>query len=68
MRLSPKERLRLIEEVWDSLASELASIPADGSELEELERRRARYLADPSSLRDWEELKSRLLRPRPDAH
>lgn len=62
MRLPPEERLKLIEEVWESLAANPASLPTSPSQLEELERRRARYLANPDSLIDWQEMKSRLLK------
>lgn len=62
MRLPPEERLKLIEEVWESLAANPASLPSSSSQLEELERRRERYLANPDSLIDWQEMKSRLLK------
>jgi putative addiction module component (TIGR02574 family) len=56
------ERLKLIEEVWESLAAEPASFPVANEELEELQRRRVRYRSDPASMTDWQEMKSRLLR------
>ena len=62
MRLPPEERLKLIEEVWASLAATPGSLPTPASQLEELERRRAHYLANPDSLIDWQEMKSRLLK------
>ncbi len=68
LRLSPAERLKLIEEIWESFASEPASFPLNGQELKELEARRQRYTTDPGSLVDWQELKSLLQRRRPDAH
>ena len=68
LRLPPEERLKLIEEVWESFATAPASFPVSGSDLEELERRRNRYAADPASLIDWQEMKSRLEQPRSDAH
>ena len=62
------ERLKLIEEVWDSLAADPAAFPATSQELEELERRRKRYVSNPDSLIDWQEMKARLFRRRDDAH
>ena len=62
LRLPPMERLKLIEDVWESLAAEPASFPVAAEELEELERRRQRYSFDSTSLVDWQELKSRLIR------
>jgi putative addiction module component (TIGR02574 family) len=58
LRLSPMERLKLIEEVWESLAAEPASFPVANEELEELQRRRGRYRSDPASMTDWQEMKS----------
>src|SRR5258708_7515575 len=59
LRLAPQERLRLIEEIWESLAAEPASLPVAAEQLEEMERRRDRYESDPASLIDWQELKSK---------
>jgi putative addiction module component (TIGR02574 family) len=62
LRLSPTERLKLIEEVWESLAADPASFPVSAEELDELQRRRDRYHSDSASLVDWHEMKSRLFR------
>ncbi len=67
LRLSPTERLKLIEEVWESLAADPASFPAATEELEELQRRRESYRSDPASLVDWQEMKSRVIQDG-DAH
>src|SRR5260370_25024746 len=67
LRLAPQERLKLIEEVWESLAAEPASLPVDAEQLDEMERRRSRYASDPASLIDCHELKTKLQR-RGDAH
>jgi putative addiction module component (TIGR02574 family) len=37
--LSPEERLRLIEELWDSLCDKQAAIPLTNAQREELDRR-----------------------------
>lgn len=37
--LSPEERLRLIEELWDSLSETSGSIPLTKAQREELDRR-----------------------------
>ena len=68
LRLSPQERLKLIEEVWDSLVADPNSLPTTAEELEEMERRRKRYTAYPASLTDWEDLKSELRLWRKNAH
>jgi putative addiction module component (TIGR02574 family) len=67
LRLPPIERLKLIEEVWESLAAEPASFPVATEELEELQRRRDHYRSDPASMVDWHEMKSRLIQDG-DAH
>ncbi len=68
LRLPPEQRLKLIEQLWESLVASPASLPVSDSDLKELERRRKRYRADPASLIDWQELKSRLAKPPGDAH
>lgn len=37
--LSPEERLRMIEELWDSLSEQSGSVPLTDSQREELDRR-----------------------------
>ena len=37
--LSPEERLRLIEELWDSLSEEPGAVPLTNAQREELDRR-----------------------------
>jgi putative addiction module component (TIGR02574 family) len=68
LRLPPEERLKLIGEVWNSFVSDPASLPATSEEIEEMERRRKQYEAEPNSLTDWEELKAQLRLGRDDAH
>jgi putative addiction module component (TIGR02574 family) len=38
-KLSPEERLQLIDEIWDSLSTDPASIPVTDAQREELDRR-----------------------------
>src|SRR3989442_6893439 len=67
LRLPPEERLKLLEEIWNSFAAEPASLPVSAGEIEELERRRKHYVSNPDSLVDWRELKIRLQQRRKDA-
>ena len=60
LRLSAIDRLKLIEEVWDSLSAEPAKLPVSDAEIDELERRRKRYMTDPNSLIDWKALKQQI--------
>ena len=55
-RLSAADRLRLIEEIWDSLSE----LPIPESHREELDRRLADCEANPAAGSPWEEVKSRL--------
>jgi putative addiction module component (TIGR02574 family) len=57
-RLTVEHKLRLISEIWDSLAQESVPIPA--SHCEELDRRLAAADADPTASRPWEEVRARL--------
>ena len=62
MRLPPQERLRLVEDIWDSLATSPADIPVPDWHREELDRR----LDDPSehATLSWDDVKARL-KPKP---
>ena len=66
LQLPPEERLKLIDELWSSLAEQPESLPVDSSELRELAARRERYRANPASLIDWEQMKRELAKKRRD--
>lgn len=53
-RLSPEERLELIEELWDSLSEEDVRLTPE--QLEELERRRARLEREGPRGRPWRDV------------
>ncbi|OWK38541.1 addiction module protein [Fimbriiglobus ruber] len=57
-QLSAENRLRLIGEIWDSLASEGTAIPE--SHRDELDRRLAAADANPAAGRPWHEVRARL--------
>jgi putative addiction module component (TIGR02574 family) len=58
-RMSAEDRLRLIEEIWDSLCPpDQMEIPE--SHRQELDRRLARADAEPSAGSPWEEVRARL--------
>jgi putative addiction module component (TIGR02574 family) len=58
-RMSPAERLALIDRIWDSLAD--ADIPLTPAQQGELERRLARFDEERSSYVAWEDLRAGLL-------
>ncbi len=55
--LPPADKLRLLEELWDSLAANPEDIPVPDWQLEELQRRRAEYENDLGNAMSWEEAK-----------
>jgi len=59
-RLSVPEKIMLVEELWDSIATEESGVPIPPSHLEELERRLKRNASDPGRLLSLSELKQRI--------
>ena len=60
-RLSPTEKLALVGELWDELASQPANVPVSPDQIAELDRRMAEYRRDPSKVRTWESIKQQVL-------
>lgn len=56
--LGVEERLALVEELWDSIASDSAAIPLTAEQTQELERRLADYEANPNEGVPWSEVKA----------
>jgi putative addiction module component (TIGR02574 family) len=61
-RLSVAERLLLVEEIWDSIASDQASVPVTPDVREEITRRLAEHRADPTNVLEWQTVKADLER------
>ena len=59
-KLPLPDRLRLVEELWESIAAELDHEPVHPDGLAEMERRRRDYEKDPEAGTDWKELQRRL--------
>lgn len=59
-RLSVPERILLLEDLWDSIASEPSSVPVPQSHRAELDRRLAQYEKSPGSLLTLEQLRRRI--------
>jgi putative addiction module component (TIGR02574 family) len=59
-RMSPDERLQLLEDIWESL-SPLHQIPIPESHREELDRRLAAADKNPAAGSPWEDVRARLL-------
>jgi len=65
-KLTAAERLELVEELWDSIATETERdadvLPPTEAQKEELDRRVAAHRADPSRVVPWEEVRKELRR------
>ena len=59
-RLSVEEKILLVEELWDSIASEAEKVPISASQLEELDKRLDKHASDPGKCLSWEEVKQRI--------
>jgi putative addiction module component (TIGR02574 family) len=59
-KLSPEERLDLIEELWDSLSADPARIPLTEAQADELDRRLAEMEQDDSLGIPWETVLARI--------
>ena len=55
--LSPSEKLQLVEDLWDDLATTPEDIPVHDWQKAELDRRKANLAANPASGLTWEEVK-----------
>jgi putative addiction module component (TIGR02574 family) len=55
--LSPAEKLQLVEDLWDDLASAPEAVPVHDWQRQELARRKANLLKNPASGMPWEEVK-----------
>ncbi|WP_169977699.1 addiction module protein [Tautonia rosea] len=60
-RLSADERLDLMLELWDSLASEPGRTHLTPAQQRELQRRLADHDANPDDVISWEEIKAQAL-------
>lgn len=59
-RLSLAERILLVEEIWDSIASHSEPIPLTDAQEQDLQRRLEAYQSNPKAGAPWEEVKARL--------
>ncbi len=59
-RLTVPERILLLEDLWDSIAADEASVPVPQSHREELDGRLAQYEKDPGNLLTLDDLGERI--------
>jgi len=58
--LSATEKLQLVEDIWDDLATTPEDVPVHDWQKQELARRKANLLSKPTSGLPWEEVKRRV--------
>ena len=58
--LSVSEKLQLLEDLWDDIASDPAAVPVHKWQKEELDRRKQNLLNNPGSALSWEEIQRRI--------
>lgn len=58
--LSPSEKLQLVQDLWDDLASNPESVPVHDWQKKELDRRKANLLNNPGSGLAWEQIQRRV--------
>ena len=61
-KLSTPEKILLVEDLWDSIASDESVVSVPQSHMEELDIRLKRYEAAPGTLLSLEELRTRIER------
>jgi putative addiction module component (TIGR02574 family) len=55
------DRLRAVQEIWESIVAEPESLPLSEGQRRELERRLKLHHEDPEAAQPWESVRSRLL-------
>ena len=58
-KLSAAERIRLLDEIWETLEDDQQAIPVTPEQAEELDRRLEDYARDGDPGTPWEEVKAR---------
>jgi putative addiction module component (TIGR02574 family) len=61
LKLSPAERIQLVEDIWDSIAADPDAMPPLTDEQKaEIDRRLAEHEKDPSTALSWDEVRAKL--------
>jgi putative addiction module component (TIGR02574 family) len=61
LELPVPERIRLVEEIWDSIAEIPEAVPLTEEQKAELDRRLDAYHKDPDTGSPWADVKARIL-------
>ena len=60
-RLDVEAKLKLVQEIWDSIAEEVERAPLSEAQKHEIDRRLAAHRADPGSAIPWERVEAEAL-------
>ncbi|HJT78115.1 MAG TPA: addiction module protein [Gemmataceae bacterium] len=60
-RLSVSERLRLVQEIWESIAADVERSPLTEAQRQEVDRRLAAHRANPQAAIPWEQVEAEAL-------
>ena len=60
LKLSVSQKLQLVEDLWDDIATGGEAIPVADWQKEELAKRKANHIENPDSAVSWEEAKKRI--------
>jgi putative addiction module component (TIGR02574 family) len=62
LKLSPRKRIELAEDLWDSVAANPQDLPPlTDEERAEIDRRLAKHERDPDAAVPWEDVRARLI-------
>lgn len=59
-KLPLRQRLEIVERLWDSIAADPERLPVTAKQAEELDRRLAEHESNPGEGVAWEEIRNRL--------
>ena len=62
LKLSVEDRIRIAQEIWDSVAADEEGVPVTQAQKDELDRRLDDLARNPDAGRSWEEFRSELER------
>ena len=60
-QFSVADRLRLVQEIWDSISPEVERTPLTESQRQEVDRRLAAHRANPQAAIPWEQVEAEAL-------
>ena len=63
LELTVPERIQLVEDIWDTIATVPQALSLTKAQCEELDRRLVDYHAHPGDGSPWEEVKARIFGP-----